>query len=544
MQNNKPSPQEKNALRNTEHHIPTGLVVTGLVAIVGSWIGMAAFVDYRLDGVEKQIKSDTNEVVTTLDKNFSKELTSLQKDLTGKVTDTSSVLAKGILDLTTNEEQRYQQMLKAINDNGALIESNRTELASAVSREIKESEKQIASLVTQAQHETTEEVNKAIAAAVEKQEVQNQAITNALSGIDEKAAETGREILTTVKTFDQNLTNVNSNLFSQIEHSVNSLQELIQLSNQSRSEELTQMAAKVDGIVNGVQTESNQLSSELNTLANQINTMQNEISASQTAVQELNNLVPGWRKTSEEQLAAIKVTADSLDRRIEENLSALHNKIVDLGVAVDNTANSLMKSLHTATEGLEDTKIELKSNLAKSKEDTTTELQSLVKTIENVANSIESLKKTASENASVSRLFHDNQDVENIKGQIGDISSKMETLHTQISSQITEAKAHAQKMIENAQEEEYGRDMNEVVRQFSNVTDSAQNQLSSLRKGIESLSKVIMALQDNVSTTESGSTEISEAPAQINANIETSAEAEIGMRVDEKTKRGEEISLN
>ncbi len=503
MQNNKLSPQENEVMQNNEHRVSTGLVVTGLVTIVGSWVGMAAFVDYRLDGVEKQMQTDSNEVVTAVSQNVSEDLSGLQKEIGMKVTDTTSVLAKGILDLTNNEEQRYNQILKAINNNGALLEKNRTETASLISRELKESEKEIASLLSQNQTETTKEVK------------------NLLAGIEEKTAQTGREILTVMKSVDQNLDEMGNQLITQLDTSTKTLQDLIEQSNKNESEQLAKMAAVVDSLMKGVETESSKLTTELNTLANRVSTLQTEVNQSQKTVKELNNLVPGWRKTSEVEFAKLDQKTGQIEARIDENLSALQQKIIDLGVAVDNTANNMMKSLYLATEGLEDTKIELKSNLTKSKEETTAELQSLAKTIEGIASSIKTLKEVSAEEAAVTHAFLNPQEIEGIKTQVGTLTSKMDTFHEQISSQIAEARARAKRIIENSEESEQTQVMDDVLQQFSNVTKVAESQLKILKKTLDSLSLVITALGDSP---------------------EPEPNVEIGMKVEEQDE-GDEISL-
>ncbi len=65
MKTGNPSPEEKGN-RNT-----TGIVVTGLVTIVGSWVGMAAYMDYRIQNIEKKLSNETKQIASTLVNNQS-----------------------------------------------------------------------------------------------------------------------------------------------------------------------------------------------------------------------------------------------------------------------------------------------------------------------------------------------------------------------------------------------------------------------------------------------------------------------------------------
>ncbi len=514
MQNNHTSQAEKNTLQtneNAEHRPPTGLIVTGLAVIVGSWVGMAAFVDYRLDGVEKKFQIETRQVVSTVDKSLNNELSSLKTEISTKVTDTSSVLAKGILDLNQSEEQRYNQMLKAINNNGSIIEKNRTEIASTISKEMKDNEKQIASLLTRNKTETTNKVTQVINSAVEKQKEHNQALTDKIAVLEQNTNQIKKDMISAVKNVDKSLETVNTNIVSQITQSAKSMEDLIKLSNKGRSEQLSELASTVDSLINGVQDESKKLTTELNTLAHRVQTLQKDINTSQASMRELTNLVPDWCKSSETQLASLKETADTLDQRVEKNIGALQLKIKDLNKAVDETAQTLMKSLYLATEGLEDTKIEIKSNLTKSKQETSAELNSLAQSIEGIAESLKNVEKLASNDSAVSQANTaiNRQEIKKIKQQIGGLSTKMQTIHTKLSSQVAEAKARAQTLLGDMEQTEQSQSLEELIQHFNEVTGFAENQLGVVKQSLESLSKVVTALKDPETGAESEEKQVS-----------------------------------
>ena len=255
------------------------------------------------------------------------------------------MLASGILDLTKKEESRHTQTIQAINSNGDTLEKKHQE---------------IASLISSNQETQSKEFNKAITAITDTQEKQ----TQILSSIEKENGANAQTILDTLKTTNETAQKTESNLIAQINASTQSLEKLVKLSDQNRSQALSELASSVEDIVNQSSNDSKKLSTELTALAKHVSSMKNDLSTSQTAIEELNHLVPGWRKTGEQQFAALQESANRLNEKTQQNMNLIETKIANLNKALDESAETLMKALYVSTQGLEETKVELKSEMA------------------------------------------------------------------------------------------------------------------------------------------------------------------------------------
>jgi len=476
---------------NNEKGSSTGLVVAGLVTIVGSWVGMAAYMDYRLESVEQKISTEYKQVMSAYE-NGNAGINQHFTNVTAKVNETSSVLAKGILELTQKGDERFNQMMQGINTNNAALDKNGKDITAALDKSLKDSEKQITSLLSRNQATTENEIAKAIASITEKQDVKNQAIAETIAGLKTESTEQGKAMISALEGVNKNIGETRSGLLTQIDNSNKSLTELIKLSNDAQPEKLTQLASSM---TEEIKADSKKYSAEISALAQRLNTVQQQVTHSQNTIQELSKIAPDLRENSAKQVAALNQIASTLDQRMQENLSLMEKKVASLSATLDNTANTLMKSLYSATEGLEGTKVELKSELVSRNKETQDGLKALAQAIQQINAVLESLKENVAKKTSVSQssgsMADKMKELNDISNAVKILSEKMNALRMQIAGQIIEAKARAKNVMEKVGASDQSQSISEVLNQFNRIAEDAAGQLDTFTKSLTGVSDAV-----------------------------------------------------
>lgn len=90
----------------TQAKMPKGLIATGLVAIVGSWFGMAVYMNHRITDLENGLRSQNNKVISSIDVNT--------ETLTKKFDSSSSVFAQALIDISDKQEKRHTDLQSVI----------------------------------------------------------------------------------------------------------------------------------------------------------------------------------------------------------------------------------------------------------------------------------------------------------------------------------------------------------------------------------------------------------------------------------------------
>ncbi len=431
----------------------TGLVVAGLVTIVGSWIGMAAYMDYRLNEVEQSqqkvvsavdsTRASLNEQIQTLtEKNrasLSEEMKAAGQHLGEQIKDTSGVLAKGILDLTQKEDDHYAAAMGVLNENKTLLGN-----------------------------------------AVES----SQSAQNAMLGA--------------VQSLDKNLTAANTELREHLDATAGALQDLVKQSDLNSAARLNDLAASLSTNANQMQTETQQFSAELTALARQVSDLQSEVSSSRDAMQAMNASLPGWQETSDQKITALQSSAQATQDNLRKDLDALQQKINEIGQRLDSTAESMMKALYLTSEGLEGARVELKSEFESSRSETAADIQNLVQSVRGITETLEKLKNVDAQSSleTQSRLLppQDTQPLQSLTVSLQEITGKAQSLRDQITSQVDEAKARTQILMARNDEAGQAQVLVEILSQFTSLADLAGGQLQSFVERLDSISGTVKAL--------------------------------------------------
>jgi hypothetical protein len=429
-----------------------GLIVSGLVVVVGSWIGMAAYMDYRLQGIEKRINADAKHHITAVAEKTNKSLSKFGKDLETKINDTSSILAKGLLDIKETDQGYHTETLQAIEKTGSEV----AQVASS-----------------------------------------NQDIVRVVQTLGRTSRISGEAILTAVQNLDSNIVDANTGLLARIDQNNQTLEDLVKLSNNNTKTQLAELASSVNTIANGSQNDSQKISDELSLLADKISNLGKDIDSSNKAVSELCVSVPQLQKDNQQQMYTITESTKTTQKDIQSNIADLQTKVNQMNASIDSTSESMMRALYITSEGMEGTKVEIKSQLENSKKQTTVEIGKLVQSLRDVSSKLDNLKQDVAQTPETQSSYLPIQETpqfEKLTSTLQGISKKTNTLRSQIDNQVKEVKARTETLF--AKEDALKNDaaLREMLHTFTSLADTAGGQLDSLLERLESLDKIVAGL--------------------------------------------------
>ncbi|MEW6234630.1 MAG: hypothetical protein AB1656_04525 [Candidatus Omnitrophota bacterium] len=459
-----------------ENRSSASLVVAGLVTIVGSWVGMAAYVDYRLDGMEKNLAAETQKAIaaearpiaSSLENNKSsldRSLTSLQEKVLANLNEKSSVLAKGILDLNQKEDEYFAKTTQSLAENS-------DGLSASLRDSFKNSQNELTALLAQNQENASKQFTDAI---------------DNLKG---------------------NLNESQTVILSKIETSTISLKDLVELSNKNQTDNLAALAS----------------------LANLVKDSQHNIASAQTSLDQLNNLMPGWRKTNEEQLAALGDKTGVLEQGVKETLAALQDKFADLKQTVGAANESMMKTLFLTSEGVEGTKSELKSDVAGVKDETCKGLKQLNESMVNLSTVLENIKKESAKSAAVP--LKDSKEFKTLASGLDSLAERLSGARSEMTRQFEAARDRARAYLAGTSDPDQVKQLEEVFQQFSGMAEQVDQQLDSMNESLKSLTGAIAILKTDEKG--SGVSSISDTSAQPKA---PPSGQEIGMNPENRASQ-------
>ncbi len=433
-----------------------GLVVSGLVVVVGSWIGMAAYMDYRLQGMEKRINADAKHNIVSVSDKTNTTLSKFGKDLETKINDTSSILAKGLLDIKQTDEGYHSETLQAIAKNGSEV-----------------------------------------AQAVSNIESTNQDIVRVVQTLGRTSRISGEAILTAVQNLDSNMVEANTGLLAQIDQKNQTLKDLIKLSNNNTNTQLSELASSVNTIENRNQNDSQKISAELTLMAQKISNLGKDIDSSNKAVSELCASVPQLQKDNQQQMCTLTESTQTIQKDIQSNLGDLQAKVNQMNASIDSTSESMMRALYITSEGMEGTKVEIKSQLENSKKQTSVEIGKLVQSLRDVSSKLDTLKQDVAQNPEAQSSYvplEETPQFEKLTSTLQGITKKTNTLRSQIDNQVKEVKARTETLFAKENAPENGDALREMLHTFTSLADTAGGQLDSLLERLESLDKIVAGL--------------------------------------------------
>lgn len=507
-----------------------GLVVAGLVTVVGSWIGMAAYMDYRLQGMEERFTNETKQQVTsvadTTRTTLNSHISQLSNGLHSKIDDTSSILAKGLLDLNQKQEENQSATLTAIEQNGKVVTDRFSEFE-------KSSHSEIAALL-QTQQESILNGLTQLTACVE---AGNREIAQTADTIQRASRTSSEAVLAAISNLENNLTEMNSGIRAHIDSNARSLEDLVKQSNETNEKQLAELASNMSSVTTGANEGSMKLSAEMTALAQRISMMKNEIATSQSTVRELSASIPEWQKASQEQLKTLSDASASITLQMKTQVSEVQDKIKEMGQRIDKTSESMLRALYMTSEGMEGTKIEIKSQLENSKKETSAEIRNLAQTLQAVSALIENLQKNVSSQTTGSQSsalpFLKMPEFDQLMASLQSVSLKVNDLRSQIDSQVLEVKTRTEALLNESGTPEKAEALRDMLHNFTSLAELAGGRLDILLEGLQEAHSIIEGYQTKSISRETKSVE---SDSRNNAN-------EIGQNPEEREQETTKVSM-
>ncbi len=507
-----------------------GLVVAGLVTVVGSWIGMAAYMDYRLQGMEERFTNETKQQVTsvadTTRTTLNSQISQFSNGIHSKIDDTSSILAKGLLDLNQKQEENQSATLAAIEQNGKVVTDQFRELE-------KTSHNEIATLL-QTQQESIQNGLTQLTALVE---AGNREIAQNADTIQRANRTSSEAVLAAVTNLDNNLAEMNSGIRAHIDTNARSLEDLVKQSNETNGKQLAELASNMTSVATGANEGSMKLSAEMTALAQRISMMKNEIATSQSTVRELSASIPEWQKANQEQLKTLSDASSSITQQMKTQVAEIQDKIKEMGQRIDSTSESLLRALYMTSEGMEGTKIEIKSQLENSKQETAAEIRNLAQSLQGVSTQIENLQKNVTSQTTGSQSsalpFTEMPEFGQLMASLQSISLKVNDLRSQIDSQVLEVKTRTETLLNESGTPEKAETLRDMLHNFTSLAELAGGRLDILLEGLQEAHSIIEGYQTKSISQESTS---EESDSENDSN-------EIGLNPEERDQDTAKVSM-
>lgn len=467
-----------------------GLVVAGLVTVAGSWIGMAAYMDYRLQSLEDRLINETKQQVVsiadTTRTTFNTQLTQVNDGLAGKIENTASTLARGIIDIKQTQTKMANEILTG----------------NVVAEQIGDLKAQIQSFITEKQGSLQNEVAQ-LAAKIENG---NQTVSQALEVHSNANRSSDEALLTALQNLGTNLGEVNTGLLARMDTNAKSLEDLVKNTNE-----------------NNVQL----LYKELSALAEKVTSLNTEFSNSQTALRELNASVPEWQKSSQEQLAQLTESNQSVTQDLQSQMGELQTKFNEMDQQITSANESLMRALYVTSEGMEGAKIEIKSELENSKQVTSTEIHNLVQNLQDVSKQIESIKQNISTQTTGSQSsalpFPKTPEFEKLVSSLQSISLKTNDLRTQIDSRVKEVQEKTETWLGRDDASEKAGAIRDMLLNYTSLAEMAGGKLDTLIEGLQNIGQIMESINGGKISQERDTAQLSpscEKPTEIGMNPE------------------------
>lgn len=460
-----------------------GLVVAGLVTVIGSWIGMAAYMDYRLQSMEERINNGTKQQVaaaadvtrTTLNTSVAQ----LTQGVNSKIDSTSSILAGGILEIKQSQSQMTNDILTA----------------NTLTEQLNELKNSIQTFVAEKQGALQDNLVQ-LAAKVEEGNLNTYRTVESVAQANRSSQEA---ILAAIQGVDSNLAEVNSSLLAHMDTNVKSLEDLVRTNQETNAKQLSDLAANVTSISSGANENSQQINSELSSLAEKVTSLSDEFTASQDSMRTLSESLPQWQKSGQELINQWMESAKTSNQDLQTQVGEIQTKFQEMSQRLDSANESLMRALYVTSEGMEGTKVEIKSELENSKQTTSTEIKNLAQSLQDVSKQIESIKQNISTQTtgaqSSSTPFTQTPEFEKLVASLQSISLKTGDLRSQIDSQVNEVKTRTETLLGQDSASEKAGAMRDMLKNFTSLAETAGGQLDTLIEGLQNVSLMVDGLR-------------------------------------------------
>ncbi len=409
----------------------SGLLMTGVV-IVGSWMGMAAYVDYRLQDVEKHLANNREAIV-------SKVTTETQKARDAVVQQTSknsSILAQGILEITENTNNGFKATQESLTSFQQSLSENQQSSTASLQDDIESARQAVIDELSSSQQKIT----KSLAAQWDKaQSSQSKTINTALNDLKTNQQESTGLILAAVDTVGSDVKSTKNVLTENLNSSMKSLQDLVKNGNINQREQFDQLLANIGGINEQTAGTNETIGNQLQGLADQVAVLHQNIKSTQGSLEEVQGFMPEIRKTYETQWAEwVKYTDNSVGT-LSSTISKIHGRIDEVNQGLKTASESMMNALYANSQGLEGTRVDLKSDLVISREETSAQLQDLSQSLQAISSELKTLQTKVNdpENSTLGMSPASSQeDAETFKTAMNELKESLGGVHKTLAKSL------------------------------------------------------------------------------------------------------------
>lgn len=447
----------------------SGLLMTGVV-IVGSWMGMAAYVDYRLQDVEKHLAGNREEIVAQVNEETQKT----RDALVLRVNETSSVLAKGILEITETTNKGFEKTDKSLAAYKESLNQGQQSSAAALKKDIEASRQAIIEKISSSQ----QDLSKSLASQWNQaQDVQSQAFQTALNNIKTAQTDSTGKILGAVHQVGSEVKNTKSAIGESINSSMKSLQELVKNGNINQREQFDQLLTSLGGINEQTSGTSETIGNQLQGLADQVAVLHQNLKSSQGSLDEIQAFMPEIRKTYEAQLAEWRKQSDQSVSSLTTKISELHSQIDDMSEGLNTASETMMNALYINSQGLEGTRVDLKSDLVLSREETTAQLQDLSQSLQAISSDLKTLQsKVSDENTKIGLNPDAQKHVETLKTAMTEFSNTLGGVRETLTTALLPGLEKLEQSSENANVQESVKLLKKAVEEVDVLITSTESQ--------------------------------------------------------------------
>lgn len=442
-----------------------GGIVVGLLAssvVLGSCIGLAAYVDYRLNTVEEMFDKRSQEIVKTIDTSAA--------SLKQEVNDKSSILAKGILDLTNQEESRHSRTMDSLKENKTLLQENQVKTEKSLSGALASARDDLKTLLEENNIRQAERLDE---------------VAKTVKSIQSSSTNQEKALLAAIQKVNTGLETTRSTIANHVKQSQESIAQLITLANEGHAEQLNELATSLS-------TDSTaEMNQSITKLALQIDAIQKKITSTDSAVYELTQMVPTWQKGSSAQVEELIVSAQTLETRLQEQMDTVQKNVSTMGQALEDTTESILRAMYDTSEGMEGARIDLKSRIASQQEETTTHLQELVKSVQGLSDELKTVNTSSKSTSFAIPTNHGEiKAYQNNLAEVGTtFNSLRETLNEELNLILSQSSA-------NATPEEVALILKNLMGIVSTLSEEIGSQLDMLQAGFKSLGNTALLLEE------------------------------------------------
>lgn len=486
----------------------SGLLMTGVV-IVGSWMGMAAYIDYRLQDVEKHLAGNRETIVSQV----KLETQKTQDALVLRVNETSSVLAKGILEITDNTNQGFKNTKEALTVYQQSINENQQSTATVLKQDIDAARQAVIEELSSSQ----QKISKSLAAQWDQvQTSQSQALETALIELKSTQDESTGKILSAVDSVGSEVKGAKSAINESLNSSMKSLQDLVKNGNINQREQFNQLLATVGGLNEQTAGTNETVGNQLQGLADQVAVLHQTMQDTQGSLDQVQAFMPEIRRTYEAQWSEWVKYSDENVGKLTTKISDIHGRINEMNKGLEANSETMMNALYVNSQGLEGTRVDLKSDLVMSRQETSAQLQDLSQSLQAISSELKTLQTQVSDPESSAIGFNNDESkkrVETLKTAMTEFSATLGGVRESLATSLLPGLEQLEQSSNDESVKESVQLLKKAVEEVEGLITTTEQQRNSIEASL--LKGEAIALEDVTLNESSTQKRVHSAKAQV-----------------------------